>query len=103
MRRMVFVVALVLAGGLLTAGCDTDASAGCGAHKGECQVSLSDGGSLSLDGQKLTVERLDHDTVTFDAHGIDLTLSRSTDLSFGRYHLHFGGTTGSSVSIDVSQ
>ncbi|QMU70732.1 hypothetical protein [Streptacidiphilus sp. P02-A3a] len=101
MRRLVSVIALVLACGGLTAGCTGDASAGCAS--GDCHLSLSEGGSLTLDGQKLTVKRLDDDTVTFDSHGIDLTLSRSTDLSFGRYHLHFGGTDGSSVKIDVSQ
>jgi hypothetical protein len=100
--RIVGLVALVLAGGALTAGCGGDTSAGC-AGKHSCQLSVSDGGSLTLDGQKLTVEHLDDNTVTFGSHGIDLTLSRNTDLSFGRYHLHFGGTAGSSVSIDVSQ
>ncbi|MBC3839804.1 hypothetical protein GXW82_04815 [Streptacidiphilus sp. 4-A2] len=100
MRRTAALIALVLAGGGLVAGCTDSAGAGCAT--GTCQVSLSEGGSLTLDGQKLTVAHLDHNTITFDTHGIDLTLNRSTDLSFGRYHLHLGGSAGSSVSVDVT-
>jgi len=105
MRRTMSVIALLLVGGGLTADCSGSGSGSSSADcaSGTCQLSLAEGGSLTLDGQKLTVKRLDDNTVTFDTHGIDLTLSRSTDLSFGRYHIHFGGSDGSSVSVDVSR
>ena len=106
MRRTMSVIALLLVGGGLTAGCTGSGSGSSGSADcatGTCHLSLAEGGSLTLDGQKLTVKRLDDNTVTFDAHGIDLAPSRSTDLSFGRYHIHFGGSDGSSVSVDVSK
>lgn len=101
MRRLVSVAVLMLLGGGLLAGCDEDPSLGCGSNT--CHMSLSEGGSLTLDGQKLTVKRLDDNQVTFDSHGFDLTLSKATDISFAGYHLHFGGSSGSSVNIDVSK
>ncbi len=100
MRRALAVAVLMAASAGLTAGC-SDADASC--KTGNCRLTLTDGGSLTLDGQTLTVKRIDDDHITFDSHGVDLTLSRTTELAFGRYHLTFGRVDGGSATVDVSK
>jgi riboflavin synthase alpha subunit len=99
MRRTIAALALVLAALGGTAGCE-DTSAGCASHT--CYLNLSDGESITVGGVKLTVQRVDDTKVTFDSHGVSLTLTKSTDLGIGKYHLHLGDVNGSSAGVSVS-
>lgn len=104
MRRAVLVPVLfgmVLVGGGAIAGCSDSGDAGCASST--CHLTLKEGESLTLNGQKFTIDRIDDDHVTFDSHGVSFVLNKNTDLGLGRYHLHLGGINGASASVDMTK
>ena len=104
MRRAVLLPVLfgmVLLGAGAVAGCSGSGDAGCA--DSTCHLTLKEGESLTLNGQKFTIDRIDDDHVTFDSHGVSFVLNKNTDLGLGRYHLHLGGINGASASVDMTK
>jgi hypothetical protein len=86
--------------GLVGCGAD-DTDIGC--SKSVCHLHLKEGGSLTLAGQKFSIEKVDDDSITLAADHFGLTLKKGLSVGFGKYHLTMGQTDDGSASVDVKQ
>lgn len=84
-----------------SAACAID-GANVGCQQKSCHLKLSEGGSMSLNGQKFSVEHIDAGQVVFGADGFNLVLSKGTDLHIGSFDVHLGDTSGNSANVDVT-
>ncbi|MCX4745812.1 hypothetical protein OG455_09795 [Kitasatospora sp. NBC_01287] len=90
------IAAIVLA----TNGCDRNGvELGCQAPV--CHLDVHDGSSVTIAGQKLSVEAIDGNSVKLDSHGVTITLSKDVSVGIGRYHLHLEKVESGSADITV--